>query len=57
MQFVEEQALNRPEPAICLTNAGRNYFLQKGGFRLPRRTIFLPARRALYDASGRGRRC
>ena len=54
MQFVEEQARQTGlREVFCLTTQAANYFVQKGGFRLATPDELPPARRTLYDASGR----
>lgn len=41
------------EELLCLSTQAINYFVQKGGFRLASPDDLPPARRDLYDRSGR----
>jgi amino-acid N-acetyltransferase len=54
MQFVENQARgNGARELFCLSTQAFNYFMQKGGFSLGSPDDLPPARRQLYDQSGR----
>jgi amino-acid N-acetyltransferase len=54
MQFVESQArAGGVRELFCLSTQAFNYFVQKGGFRLGTPDDLPPARRQIYDASGR----
>jgi amino-acid N-acetyltransferase len=54
VQFLEEQArLAGLNELFCLSTQAVNYFVQKGGFRLATPDELPPARRQVYDASGR----
>jgi amino-acid N-acetyltransferase len=54
MQYVEEQARQAAlRELFCLSTQAVNYFVQKGGYRHATPDELPPARRQLYDASGR----
>jgi amino-acid N-acetyltransferase len=54
IQFAEAQARARGvEELFCLSTQAFNYFIQKGGFRQGTPDDLPPARREIYDRSGR----
>jgi amino-acid N-acetyltransferase len=54
MLYVEEQTRQAGQRELfCLSTQAVNYFVQKGGFRLATPDDLPPARRHVYDASGR----
>jgi amino-acid N-acetyltransferase len=54
MQFAENQARSAGVLELfCLSTQAFNYFVQKGGFRLGAPDDLPPARRTIYDRSGR----
>jgi amino-acid N-acetyltransferase len=54
MQYAEAQArAGGAAELFCLSTQAFNYFMQKGGFRPGRTDDLPPARRQLYERSGR----